>query len=318
MKKAIFALLGAIPFLYGCASTPQNLKDFSPVAIMTVYSNPSVPWYDEKTNSESVEDGILSGAVNRLINKKNPEHEERQERINQASALLSEKMREFGLEVIDPTTNPEVSAYKNAGSGFTDYLGNTVPAQGYEAITSSNGKRNRSLCKESGAKSVLYVNFRFQKVMVKEGVHNKGVAARVVMSVFGTDENGKRIINKEYKAVSEDYADLVKSSNWDKEKVVSLFPDLENKVISHFLADYALSGDKDSSSTFKATAIKVNRPIIESKQAEAASDEQKTESLEDALLAEKKATAKKLLERGMSVKEASEITGLSEEEILGL
>ena len=171
------------------------------------------------------------------------------------------------------------------------------------------------MCRESGAKSVLYVNFRFQKVMVKEGVHNKGVAARLVMSVFGTDSSGKKIINKEYKAVSEGYADLIKSSNWDKEKVLSLFPDLEDKVISHFLADYALSGDKDSSSTFKATAIKVNRPIIESKQAEAASDDQKTESLEDALLAEKKATAKKLLERGMSVKEASEITGLSEEEI---
>ena len=89
---------------------------------MTVYSNPSVPWYDEKTNSESVEDGILSGAVNRLINKKNPEHEERQERINQASTLLSEKMREFGLEVIDPTTNKDCSSYKEAGSDITDYL----------------------------------------------------------------------------------------------------------------------------------------------------------------------------------------------------
>ena len=313
MKKSIFALLGAIPFLYGCASTPKNLKEFSPVAIMTVYSNPSVPWYDEKTNSESVEDGILSGAVNRLINRKNPEHEERQERINYASSLLSEKMRDFGLEVIDPTTNKDGSAYKDAGSDFTDYIGNTVPAEGYSAITSSNGKMNRTFCKETGAKSVLYVNFRFQKVMVQEGVHNKGVAARVVMSVFGTDSNGKKIINKEYKAVSEGYANLVKSSNWDKEKVLSFYPELEDRLITKFLVDYVLSGNSETEKGLKPTAIKTNRPAtenLENKQEEADTD--------NAVLQEKRTTAKKLLEKGMSAKEASEITGLSEEEILGL
>lgn len=259
MKKSIFVLLGAIPFLYGCASTPKNLKEFSPVAIMTVYSNPSVPWYDEKTNSESVEDGILSGAVNRLINRKNPEHEERQERINYAGSLLSEKMRDFGLEVIDPTTNKDGSAYKNAGSDFTDYIGNTVPAEGYSAITSSNGKMNRTFCKETGAKSVLYVNFRFQKVMVQEGVHNKGVAARVVMSVFGTDSNGKKIINKEYKAVSEGYADLVKSSNWDKEKVLSFYPELEERVITQFLTEFALDDETADTKDFTPSPIKMTK-----------------------------------------------------------
>ncbi len=259
MKKTLFALLGAIPFLYGCASTPQNLKDFSPVAIMTVYSNPSVPWYDEKTNSESVEDGILSGAVNRLINRKNPEHEERQERINYASSLLSQKMRDFGLEVIDPTTHKDGSVYKDAGSDFIDYIENTVPAEGYKAITSSNGKMNRTFCKETGAKSVLYVNFRFQKVMVQEGVHNKGVAARIVMSVFGTDSNGSRIINKEYKAVSDGYADLIKSSNWDKEKVLSFYPDLEEQVITQFLTEFALGGESPEAKDFVPSPIKMTK-----------------------------------------------------------
>ena len=36
---------------------------------------------------------------------------------------------------------------------------------------------------------------------------------------------------------------------------------------------------------------------------------------EDAVLSEKKATAKKLLERGMTAQEAAEITGLSQEEV---
>ncbi|MBQ4378109.1 MAG: hypothetical protein II821_02790 [Treponema sp.] len=259
MKKSILILLGTIPFLYGCASTPQNLKEFSPVAVMTVYSNQSVPWYNEKTGKESVEDGILSGAVNRLINKENPEYEERQERINYAGRLLSEKMREAGLEVIDPATNKDCSAYRNAGSSFADYLGNTVPAEGYEAFTSSNGKINRTVCRETGAKSVLYVNFRFQKVMLQEGVHDKGVAARVVMSVFGTGSDGKKIINKEYKAVSESYADLVKSSEWDKAKVLSFYPELEERVISQFLTEFVQDDEGHETNDFTPTPITITK-----------------------------------------------------------
>ena len=42
------------------------------------------------------------------------------------------------------------------------------------------------------------------------------------------------------------------------------------------------------------------------------------ESADHAVLSEKRATAKKLLERGMSAAEAAEITGLSEEEVSAL
>lgn len=316
MKKTLFAFFAAIPFLYGCASAPLALNEYSPVAIVTVYSNPSVPWYDEKTNSESVEDGVLSGAVNRFLNKKNPEHETAQERIDRASELLSQRMKDFGLEVVDPSVSSEFSAYKNAGKGFTDYLGNTVPAKGYEAITSSNGKRNRTLCRESGAKSVIYVKFHYQKVMVKDGVHNIGVAPRLVLTIFGTDENGKMLINKEYSEVSSEYAELVKSSNWDKDKVVSLYPDLESKVINRFLVDYVLSGDEAAATGIAPTAIKINRPVSENKATE--ENDAKNEGLEDAILQEKRVTAKKLLEKGMTAKEAGEITGLSEAEIESL
>ena len=312
MKKCFLLLIGLIPFLYSCGSVPADLKEYSPVAIMTVYSNPSVPWYDEKTGAESVEDGILSGAVNRFLNKKNPENTTTQERIDYASALLSERMRAFGLEVIDPSTNKELSAYKHAGKDFSDYLGNTVPAQGYEAFTTSNGKQNRSICKESGAKSVIYVNFRFQKVIVKDGVRDKGVAPRLVMSVFGTDSKGKMILNKEYKAVSGDYAELIKSSDWDKEKVVSLYPQLEEKLITQFLTDFVLAGDKEAAEHYKPTAIKVKTAAQKTGDGDNGAAQT---GAEDAVLSEKKATAKKLLERGMTAQEASEITGLSQEEV---
>ena len=303
MKRFFIALALAIPFFYSCKSIPADLKSYSPVAIMTVYSNPSVPWYNEKTNSETVDDGVLSGAVNRLINKKNPEVTTVQERIDEASEMLSSRMRDFELDVIDPQTLKDTPAYKNAGTDFLDYLGNAVPAAGYAALTSSNGKLNRMMCSETGAKSALYVNFRFQKVLVKDGVRDKGVAARLVMTVFATNSNGKKILNKEYKAVSEEYTDLIKSSDWDREKLISFFPALENKLITEFLLDYVFGADSEAAQKeYKPTAIK-----LKAKPAEP--------TTEDAVLAEKFSTAKKLLERGMTVEEAAEITGLSMEEI---
>ena len=311
MKRFIFAIVPAITLFYGCASTKVDLAERSPVAIMTIYSNPSVPWYDERTGGESVEDGILSGAVNRLVNKANPEYEERQERINQAGEYFSLRLRNAGLEVIDPTTAKDNPAYKNAGKTFVDYVANTLPAEGYEAITGTNRKKNKLVCKETGAKSVLYVKFHFQKVYAKEGVHEKGVAARLVMSVFGTDENGKKIINKEYKAVSEEYAELVNYSNWDRDQVLSFFPELESIVIGQFLSDFVFGGEAQAQDDFAATPIKIKPK----EKTEAKTEEKPAGDTESAVLAEKKATAKKLLERGMSKEEVSENTGLSIEQI---
>ena len=228
-----------MPFFYACKSVPLDLNQYSPVVLVSVYSNSAVPWYDEKSGTESVEDGVLSGAVNKAINKKNPENETVQERINYAEQSLTQKIQEFGLEAITPQNFPEGIAYKNAGKSLGDYIERTTPAEGYDSFISANSKIIRTMCKDSGGKSALYVNFHFQKVMVKEGVHNKGVAARVVMSVFGTDSQGKKIVNKEYKAVSSDYADLINSSNWDKQKLVSLFPEITDLVITNFLLDYA-------------------------------------------------------------------------------
>lgn len=323
MKKILIALLLVFPFFYSCKSIPADLKSYNPVVIMTVYSNPSVPWYDEQTKSETVNDGILSGAVNRLINKKNPELTTVQERIDEASAMLSERMRDFGLDVIDPTVLKDSPAYKKAGKNFLDYLGNTVPATGYDAITSSNGKLNRATCKETGAKSTVYVKFRFQKVYAKKGVRNVGVAARLVMTVFATDAEGKKILSKEYKAVSEEYTDLIKSSDWDKEKLLSFFPALENKLITEFLTDYVFDADSEAiSKEYKPTAIKVKSKETATEISEnsenSATSETPESSAENAVLAEKQATAKKLLERGMTAEEVSEITGLSIEEIKGL
>ena len=71
--------------LYSCKSVPSDLASYNPVAIITVYSNTSVPWYSESSGSETVDDGVLTGMVNRMIDKNNPETAKAQERIDEAA-----------------------------------------------------------------------------------------------------------------------------------------------------------------------------------------------------------------------------------------
>ena len=340
MKKTLLplALLCMLPLFYACRSTQLDLSLYTPVAIMTMYSNPGVPWYEERNGSngaQQTDEGILTGAVNRMLNKQNPETATAQSRIDGASALFSERLRDAGIAVIDPTTLKNCTAYKNTGKTFFDYLGNTLPAAGYDALTSSNKRLNRAMCAESGAKSVLYVSFRFQKVLVKDGVRNKGVAARVVMQVYGTDDAGKKLINRDYIAVSADYAELVRSSTWDKEKLCALFPAAIARVITNFLLDFAPLAAPTQEATSAASTADASRTASTTESDESApvavdADNDSTASTDDsnapaaatatndsasAVQEEKRATAKKLLQRGMSAEEAADITGLPLEQV---
>ena len=307
MKK-MSAVLFAVPlFLCSCASTSVDFSRCNPVAIMTIYSNPSVPWYDEKNDApnqvQATDDGILTGVLNRAINRNNAESETAQSRIDEASELFSRRLREAGIAVIDPTVIQECSSYKNAGKNLFDYVGKTLPAAGYDVVKSSNGKLNKTMCEETTAKSVLYVHFLFQKMYVKDGVHNIGVAPRVVLSVYGVDSAGKKLVNREYAAVSPQYVPLVKTSSYDKDELCALFPEVVNEVIRAFLNDVVPAGN----------AVSAEVSPIRLPKSQAAAEENADEK--NAVYEEKKSLAEKSLERGMSAEEVSELTELPLEDV---
>lgn len=248
MKKyasapALRALAAAgLLFLAGCKSAGIDMRDYTPAAIMTVYANSSVPWYEEPAPSGSTykvsqeEEGLITGAVNKLFTRKNPENTEKQERVDFAARILSEKLRECGIEVIDPSSYSSSSVYKNAGKNFFDTMNNQLPAEGYDAINSASSILNRRMSEETGAASLFYVKFMFQKEYVKEGLRNVGVAARVTMSVYGADSRSKTILNKEYVCTSTQFTGL-KNSRYDSEALCSFFPETTIAVIEEFAED---------------------------------------------------------------------------------
>lgn len=230
-------------FLTGCVSTRASLKSYTPVAVLTVYGNSQLPWYDATTTASSdyaatqTGDGLLTGALNRLIDNANPETTLAHERIDDAAAQLKAALEQKGIETVSLEKIKDCKSYKHKGSFIFDYVNNTTPADGYETLQSSSAKLNKLIASETGAKSELYVSFKFEKQKVLDGVHEVGVQARVTMAVYGADSEGKTIISKEYAATSSAYTEL-SNNTWNKEKVCSYIQDTVTDVIAQFMNEF--------------------------------------------------------------------------------
>lgn len=248
LKNTIIAAAGTIILgtaLGSCASSAVKMAENQPVAIMTVYGNRGVPWSTEtdgsSNNSSTYEtmqedEGALTGLVNRIINRKNPEDELAQDRIDFASAELERHLAESGIELVSSEKIHKSGAYKKGVKSFLNYVESRLPAQGYDAIASSSSKLNKMIVQETGAQSLLYVSFRFEKQPLLNGVHTEGVSARVELSVYAANAKGKTIANKKYVAISRDAAPA-SHKDYDKEKLCSLFEDTTSAAISMFIMD---------------------------------------------------------------------------------
>lgn len=242
LKTLTLALLSLL--LAACTSTKIDLTSAGAVAMMTVFGNGDVPWYEEEDPNIEVDQldrmtedrGILSTFVNGIINKDSPEYLLSQDRINDAALTFVQTMRSAGITVIDPSTFETASAYESAQRSMIDRAESRYPAEGYNAIQGSPKKRTVLMAQESGAATMLYVNFEFQKQRLKEG-RNQIVKARVVMSVTAENADGKKIIEKEYTALSDDFSFYEKAA-WDVDKICSLFHDVVQTLSNEFVTEY--------------------------------------------------------------------------------
>ena len=311
MKKRIIPLVPALipALLLSCASTrPAPLQEQSPVAFITIYGNPNVPWYEaEQSGStysvQQTEEGLLTGLVNKGLDRDNPEYTQTQERIDYAARLLSQKLQDVGIAVIDPVSFADSPAYRRAGRHVIDTAASHIPATGYKAIVNASGKLNRDMARATGARSMFYLRFTFQKAPVMDGLHTEGVAARVVLSAYGVDSEGHLIVNRDYAAVSGESVEFLSGGKWDRDGLCALFPEATEAVIQQFIMDVAYPSGDERELQKEAVPIRVQTP---QSAPETAGRERQQE------------TARRLLAAGFTVEEAAELTGLAPEEIEAL
>ena len=234
-------LLAMIGSFFGCKSAGVVIADHSPVAVVSVIGNQSLPW-KEPSNQNDDDDkdngtGLLSTLTNKLINGDSVELTSAQDRLDYAADQLIALINEnSGAEVLDRDMVLSSEAYLDSRENILKFMEAKLTATNYKNLTSLGAKRARMLMDDLGAKSLICVEFLFQKTNVSGNKWTGKVGAYVEMKIRVLDDRGTEIVNRDYSATSADSLPI-RSRKYDKDALVDLFPDTIDSVISQFIVD---------------------------------------------------------------------------------
>lgn len=253
MKKNIAALLCgmiSLGFFAGCASTAKvDLSANSPVALVSVIGNSSIPWVkeDEGNDVKSGSDGLLTNMVNKMIDGDNPEMTTAVDRLDYAAESFSKIMPEMtGCEVLpsDQVINNE--SYQDLRGSFYNSLISTKSATNYKDFTTLKGKNAAKLISELNAKSLAILNFTFEKKLTKGNKWNGECQVIVTMKAKILDEKGKELVNKTYSSQSAKVV-RIRNHKYEKQEIADNSYDEIDNVIRKFATEF-LSGEAEATS----------------------------------------------------------------------
>lgn len=226
---------------FGCKSAGVVLADHSPIAVVSVIANQSLPWKESSNRNEDDENdngtGLLSTLTNKLLNGDSVELTSAQDRIDYAADQLIALINEnSGAEVLDRDMVLSSSVYLGTTENILKFMEAKKSATNYRNLTSLGAKRARMIMDDLGAKSLICVEFLFQKTNVSGNKWTGKVGAYVEMKIRYLDERGKEILNRDYKATSAESLPI-KNRKYDKDALVDLFPETIDAVINQFIVD---------------------------------------------------------------------------------
>ena len=230
--------------LSGCQSTKHDLRQNSPVVLISVYANSHYPWYEKDSqNSQVTEDydddsgdGLLNNAVTGLLSKNDPEVLTIQERADYAASALRRAFEENGMVVVDQEKVNSSKAMKK--SSFMSFMETKTPATGFTTFGSTETKRTKDILRENEAKAGVYAYFKFQKEKIGSTAFGQEARARCVMQIYVYDDLGHRLAQKEYTGYSYDTVPY-RNGSWDKALLCAYAEEAADSAISQFMFDYA-------------------------------------------------------------------------------
>ena len=320
-KVAAVAICAACFFGFSCASTSSiDISKEFPMALVTVSSNTTIPWFESGKNTDEDddvnEDGLINSMLNKSINAKNPEINSNKERIAMAEdKLITMLVNKGNFVLLDKDTVLNSQVYKSVPNGLLDFMSATCIPEGYKKISPDSRKVSRMIMDKLGAKSLLYITFQFEK----EKAHSE-VYARTTMSVRILNNRGKMVVRRDYIGLSSSSVHMYGNS-YDKDSLVALFPESVEAAVNKFIYSLdAIELSEKEISSMEATPIKMPRPAA----AEATEDENTEASESEAASTESEPSeekinmARRMLERGMTAEEVAEITELPLESVQAL
>lgn len=277
MKKNIAALLcGVISlgFFVGCASNKVDLSASSPVALVSVIGNSSIPWVkeDEGNDVKSGSDGLLTNMVNKMIDGDNPEMTTAVDRLDYAADSFSKILPEMtGCEVLPSEQVVNNESYLDLRGSFYNTLISTKSATNYKDFTTLKGKNAAKLISELNAKGLAILNFTFEKKLTKGNKWNGECRVIATMKAKILDEKGKELVNKTYSSQSAKVV-RIRNHKYEKQEVAdNLYDEIDN-VIRKFATEF-LSGEAEATSEIDENESSVStslpKPVKKSASADA-------------------------------------------------
>lgn len=332
MKKNTLILSACLllPSLFaGCASTKSiELKENSPVAVISVIGTSLVQWQSKEANDtdEDDADGTLTALVNKTIDGKNIEIASATDRLDYADDAFRYIVPEItGIEVLSKDSVVNSDIYKYTRGTLYNALVDSTHATDYKDMSVLGAKKARMIMKEIGAQSLVSLEFNFKKILASGKKKSGEVAALVTMRVKFRNNRGSIIIDKEYSMQSSDTVPIG-GSYYDKDELVSLIYKTIDELITQFALDYS-SGNVDESSipehtfTKEATeaaadsSVKNAAPTRLGKPKSYTAAKASDTAAQEAVTQKAEETARNLLNMGLDTDKIADATGLSVERV---
>ncbi len=239
-KFILISLASAIITLAGCSSTPVSLSNYEPVAIVCITGNQTIELLNQKgeidTDSQS---GLITSTINRMADPDNPEYNTYADRLDYADGYIRSALSDTtGITIIDKELVINNDYYKTAVSSFTSKMDPLATAPGYRLEMSRPwGKNAKVLARTLNAKSLVSFKFDFAKRYTSPAHNNCELEAVVILTVTITDENGRTVEQKKFKATS-DKTVTVRGGKYDKWALVNLYPQTIENTVNKFVVSY--------------------------------------------------------------------------------
>ncbi|MCR5218169.1 hypothetical protein [Treponema sp.] len=229
--KFIISLF-AVSVFFSCASTSVDLTSYKKTALVSVYGNSMIPWYSNSmkgSDEPEYTEGIISGAINRAVNEADPEVNLAEQRVVHAALILEEVLKTKGINILTPSSAPDCSIYTK-DTYKEKKLASKYSGRGYKILDSLSKKYRTELVNKNGCDSMLFTNFKFEKIQ-----KSRKVFLRVTLSAKVTDMEGSVIFRNKYTATSDEGVEMDRASRYDHDELCSLSDSTVLKAINLFM-----------------------------------------------------------------------------------
>lgn len=239
--QIITALFGAACFAFaGCKSTKVEVETLGPIAIISITGNNALPWYEIEAESDSIKTtshGTLQSLLDKKFRDDDPEFTSMVSRLDFAEeAFRTAFSAQLGVDVLPKETLTESKAYSSLKGAFLSTINPVICAADLKDLKSISKSEIKSICAETGAQSVLLLDFEFYKKMKKGNKYEGLVSPHAIMRARIHNAEGAEIYYKSYEETGFDSVP-VKSRKYDKNAFVELYQPLTELLANRVILD---------------------------------------------------------------------------------